>query len=173
MDRPVSDRPAQDAGAINALVGNKTGFAVDIADGGGADALARAIADAPLSAELKRLLWVELLDTDRALPGENGVLRCTDLAAGNAGDFIARVEVGRTGEAMIAALRALSLCAANKISLHHSPPSESEITPKMIEAGKRAFGECSVELRREERGARERLVTEVFRAMAAAQARSG
>jgi hypothetical protein len=84
-------------------------FSIELADGG-VGALLEALEACPLSEELSQRLWDELLDPERTKSGPDGVIDCADLSALGVGaeNLVAAVKLGRAGEALVTAFRALS-----------------------------------------------------------------
>ena len=89
-------------------------FGIEIADNG-IGALIGALETAPFSEELRRLLWVELLDPNRTKTGPDGVIDYALSPAAIADDLVAGVHLGRAGKALMLALRALRRDALDEI----------------------------------------------------------
>lgn len=95
-------------------------FGISIVPGGSME-LEIALAETPLSDELKRLLLLELFDADLFQTGSDGVLCLGDMPARSASDthggrdFVCNLDLGTAGKSVVAALRALRSCAVSKI----------------------------------------------------------
>ncbi len=73
----------------------------------GAGELVSAIAEAPISLALKGAILGELLDQRLLDPGGDGIFQCKAPVAGDAGQYVVRLRLGRAGEVFLTAMRAL------------------------------------------------------------------
>jgi len=67
--------------------------------------LVEAFKDCPLSLPLREAMWVELT----RIKGVDGFLDCSDVAATDTGDWRVIGRIGRAGELLMAAFRALAV----------------------------------------------------------------
>ncbi len=73
----------------------------------GAGDLVAAIAEAPVSLALKGAVLGELLDQRLLDPHGDGIFQCDAPIAGDAGQYVVDLRLGRAGELFMTAMRAL------------------------------------------------------------------